>query len=367
MARKLRYDWLLFVATFALISLSVVMVYSASSFIAAQRFGDSYYFVSKQVTFVLIGCLIVALMMRVDYHVFEQPSVVWAMVGASAAALLFVYVMGAEAKGARRWFGIAGIGIQPSEFAKFAAIAFTAALLERHMDRIDEPREVLWPVGAMLVILGGLIVIEPDLGTAITLVTAVAVMVFAAGVRWRHVVTGCLLSLPALAALLLVKSYRRTRLTAFLDPWADPQGAGWQTIQSIVSVGRGGVTGLGLMQGIQKRFYLPEPHNDFIYAVVAEELGMIGAVLVVVAFALIAWRGLVASLNAPDRFGSFLALGLTAMITFQALLNISVVLALMPTKGIPLPFVSAGGSSLLVCFLAVGVLLNVSQHASARL
>jgi cell division protein FtsW len=367
MARKLRYDWLLFVATFALISLSVIMVYSASSFIAQQKFGDSYYFLSKQVTFVLLGALIVAVMMRVDYHVFGQPSVVWSLIGASVVALLYVYVIGAEAKGARRWFGIAGIGIQPSEFAKFAAVVFTAALLERRLDRINEPREVLVPVGLMLAVVGGLILIEPDLGTAVTLAVGVAAMLFVAGLSWTYVAGVALLATPAMAALVLTKSYRWQRVIAFLDPWQDPQGTGWQTIQSILAVANGGVTGLGLGQGIQKRFYLPEPHNDFIYAVVAEELGMIGAVFVLVAFVVIAWRGTVASLNAPDRFGTFLALGLTAMIAFQALLNISVVLALLPTKGIPLPFVSAGGSSLLVGFLAMGVLLNVSQHASARL
>ena len=367
MARKLRYDWLLFVATFALISLSVIMVYSASSFIAQQKFGDSYYFLSKQVTFVLVGCLVVAVMMRVDYHVFEQPPVVWSLIGASVLALAFVYLAGAEAKGARRWFGIAGIGIQPSEFAKFAAVVFTAALLERRMERIEAPREMLAPLGLMVASVAGLILIEPDLGTAVTLVVAVAVMVFAAGISWRYVAGVGLAALPALAGLLLMKSYRRQRLLAFLDPWQDPQGTGWQTIQSILAVARGGVVGLGLGEGIQKRFYLPEPHNDFIYAVVAEELGMIGALIILLAFLVIAWRGLVAALNAPDRFGTFLALGLTVAITFQAFLNISVVLALLPTKGIPLPFVSAGGSSLLVSFLAIGVLLNVSQHASARL
>jgi cell division protein FtsW len=367
MARKLRYDWLLFVATFALVSLGVIMVYSASSFIAQQKFGDSYYFLSKQVAFVLTGGLLVAVMMRVDYHVFEQPSVVWSLIGASVLALIFVYVSGAGANGARRWLGIAGIGIQPSEFAKFAAVVFTAALLHRKMERIDAPREVLAPVSAMLGVMAGLILIQPDLGTAVTLVVAVAVMLFTAGVRWTYIAGATLAALPVLAVLLATSWYRMQRLRAFLNPWADPQGMGWQTIQSILAVARGGVTGLGLGEGIQKRFYLPEPHNDFIYAVVAEELGMIGALVILVAFLVIAWRGIVAAINAPDRFGTFLALGLTTVITFQALLNISVVLALVPTKGIPLPFVSAGGSSLLVSFLAIGVLLNVSQHASARL
>ena len=366
MARKLRYDWLLFMASFALIALSVVMVYSASSIVAAQRFGDPYYFAAKQIAFVLAGCLVLAVMMRVDYRVFGQPAVVWALAGAAVAALVLVLLVGTEVKGARRWFGIAGVGVQPSEFAKFAAVVFTAALLERRMAQVDDLREVVLPVGVMLAVMAGLILKQPDLGTAVTLVVAVSVMVVAAGLRWRYVAVAAGLAVPVVVTLLLVKSYRWQRVVAFLDPERDPQGGGWQILQSLAAVGNGGVWGVGLMDSVQKRFWLPEAHNDFIYAVIAEELGLVGAVLTLAAFAVLAWRGVVIAANAPDRFGAFLALGLTALIGFQALLNISVVIGLLPTKGIPLPLVSAGGSSLLVSFLAIGVLLNLSKHASAR-
>lgn len=366
MARKLRYDWLLFMATVALIGLSVVMVYSASSLVAAQRFDDQYYFVSKQITFVLLGALVLAVVMRIDYRVFGQPPVVWTAIGGAAAALLLVLVIGFEVKGARRWFNAFGITVQPSEFAKFSAVLFTAALLERRMHVVNNLREVVIPIGVMLGVLAGLILKEPDLGTAVTLCVAVAVMVMAAGLHVRYIVAAGVVALPMLVGLLVMKSYRWQRIMAFLDPEQDPQGGGWQILQSLAAVGNGGVWGVGLMDSVQKRFWLPEAHNDFIYAVIAEELGMIGALLTVIAFAVVVWRGLLISANAPDRFGAFLALGLTVLIGFQALLNVSVVIGLLPTKGIPLPLVSAGGSSMLVSFLAVGVLLNISKHASAH-
>jgi hypothetical protein len=213
MARKLRYDWLLFFAAFGLVALSVVMVYSASSVVAEQRFGDQYYFVSKQITFVLVGCLLLAGMMRVDYRVLAQPGLVWTLIGAAVAGLVLVLLIGTEVKGARRWFGVAGVGVQPSEFAKFAAVVFTAALLERRMHAVNDLREVAVPVGVMLLVVGGLILRQPDLGTAITLAAAVAVMVVAAGLHWRYVVTGVLAALPALGVLLLTSAYTQYNIT----------------------------------------------------------------------------------------------------------------------------------------------------------
>jgi cell division protein FtsW len=210
----------------------------------------------------------------------------------------------------------------------------------------------------------GLILVEPDLGTAVSVLVIAMAMVFAAGISYRYVVSLALLSLPALYLVVMFSPYRAQRMMAFLDPWADAQGAGYQAIQSMIAVGTGGFFGRGLMGGMQKLYYLPEPHNDFIYAVIAEELGLIGATTVLICFCVIAWRGLRTAARAPDRFGAFLAVGLTAMIAFQALLNISVVIGLAPTKGIPLPFVSAGGSSLLINLLGMAILLNVSQHAS---
>ena len=259
---------------------------------------------------------------------------------------------------------IGSLGIQPSELAKVTLIIFMAALLERRMDRIDDLTYSLLPVGVVLGGIVGLILLEPDLGTAACVVMIAAVMVFSAGINYRYVFGVFLAALPALYFVIATSEYRRRRVLAFLDPWADPLGNGWQMIQSMIAVGTGGLFGRGLMGGVQKLFYLPEPHNDFIYSVIGEEFGLLGTSLVLACFCVITWRGMRTALRAPDRFGSFLAIGLTTMVAFQAFFNISVVLGLLPTKGIPLPFVSAGGSSLLINLMGMGILLNVSQHAS---
>ena len=266
--------------------------------------------------------------------------------------------------GAQPLAALGPLGVQPSELAKIAIILFTAALLERRMDRIDELSYSLLPIGVATGGIVGLILIEPDLGTAVSVLVIAGAMVFAAGISYRYVVGLVLVAaVPALYVVIMASPYRVQRVMAFLDPWSDPQGSGYQVIQSMIAVGTGGIFGSGLMGGVQKLFYLPEPHNDFIYAVIAEELGLLGATTVLACFCVITWRGLRTATRAPDRFGAFLAVGLTAMIAFQALLNISVVIGLAPTKGIPLPFVSAGGSSLLINLLGMAILLNVSQHA----
>lgn len=364
MARKLKSDKVLFLATLLLVLASLVMVYSASAVMAMERFGQPYLFLIKQGMWTAIGLPILALMMRIDYRTWREPMVIstgLVIVGLALVAVLFM----APINGTRRWFGVGGVGIQPSEVAKLVAVLFTAAQLERRLDRIDDLRYALLPIALVVGLLVGLIVLEPDFGTAAILAAVVGMMVVAAGLRWRYLVYLSLAALPVGAAVLISAPYRVRRLTAFLDPWQDPQGSGYQIIQSMYAVGTGGVTGRGLMAGVQKLFYLPEPHTDFIFAVVAEELGLIGASLVVMAFAAITWRGLRIAGRAPDRFGAFLALGLTGMVAIQAFVNLSVVLGLMPTKGIPLPFFSAGGSSLLINMVGMGILLNVSQHASA--
>jgi cell division protein FtsW len=222
------------------------------------------------------------------------------------------------------------------------------------------------PIGIVVLGLVGLILLEPDFGTAMTLGIIAAVMVFTAGLGYRYIIGAALCALPGLYIVMMSTAYRRRRMLAFLDPWQDPLGDGFQIIQSLIAVGTGGVWGKGLMNGVQKLFYLPEPHTDFIYAVVSEELGLAGATAVLICFCVIAWRGTRVALRAPDSFGALLAIGLTAMIAVQAFVNVSVVLGLLPTKGIPLPFVSAGGSSLLINLLGMGILLNVSQHASTE-
>jgi cell division protein FtsW len=302
--------------------------------------------------------------MRIDYRHYRQPLVIWTALGIVAFGLVGV-LFGPRINGARRWFGVAGVGVQPSELAKIAVIFFVAAILERRMDRIDDLKYSLLPIGVVVGGVVGLVLLQPDLGTALSIVIIASAMVFAAGINYRYIIGLLLVSLPAAYIVLVSADYRRRRLMVFLNPWEDPLGDGFQVIQSLIAVGTGGVFGRGLMAGVQKLFYLPYPETDFIYAVIGEELGLIGATIVLACFCVIGWRGLRTALRAPDRFGAFLALGLTAMVAFQAFFNMSVVLGLLPTKGIPLPFVSFGGSSLLISMIGMGILLNVSQHASA--
>ena len=364
MARKLKSDRVLFITTILLVALSVVMVYSASAPVALERFGRATRFLITQGMFAALGIAVLSVVMRIDYRSYREPVFIWTCLGIVVLGLVAVFFR-APVNGARRWFGVGGIGVQPSELAKLVAIFFIAANLERRSSRIDDLPYAVLPIAIVVLGLVALILPEPDFGTAMTLLLIAAVMVFAAGLNYRYVVGLALVALPALYIVVMGSPYRRRRTLAFLNPWDDPLGDGFQIIQSLIAIGTGGVWGKGLMNGVQKLFYLPEPHTDFIYSVIAEELGLIGATAVVLCFCLVTWRGLRVALSAPDSFGAFLALGLTTMIAAQAFVNISVVLGLMPTKGIPLPLVSAGGSSLLINLVGMGILLNVSQHTSS--
>ena len=361
MARKLKIDRVLFTATLLLICVSVVMVYSASAVVALERFQQPYLFLTKQALWSVLGLAVLVVAMRVDYRTYRNEAFIWCLLGVVFVMLVAV-LFSAPVNGTRRWFGIGGLGVQPSELAKIACVFFTALMLERRMHRIDDLSYSLMPIGLIIGLVVALILLQPDFGTSISLALVVAVMVFAAGLHYRYFVGLALVALPAIYLVLVAAPYRRRRLLAFWDPWADPLGDGFQIIQSLVAVGTGGVFGRGLMGAVQKLFYLPEPHTDFIYAVIGEELGLIGATAILLCFCVIAWRGLRIAARAEDTFGSFVALGLTTMIAAQAFVNISVVLGLMPTKGIPLPLVSFGGSSLLINLLGMGVLLNISQH-----
>jgi cell division protein FtsW len=364
MARKLKSDKLLFTATLLLVCSSIVMVYSASALVALERFQQPYLFLVKQVLWAVLGIAVLAVALRVDYRAYRNETFIWCLIFAVAVMLVGV-LFSVPVNGTRRWFGIGGLGIQPSELAKMACVLFTALMLERRMHRVDEISYSLLPIAIVIGGMVGLILLQPDFGTAISLLLITTVMVFAAGLHYRYFV-GCLLAIvPVLYIVLVSAPYRRRRLLAFWDPWADPLGDGFQIIQSLIAVGTGGVFGRGLMAGVQKLFYLPEPHTDFIFAVIGEELGLIGASGILVCFCVITWRGVVVALRAEDKFGAFLALGLTTMIAARALVNMSVVLGLLPTKGIPLPLVSAGGSSLLINLLGMGILLNISQHETA--
>ena len=362
MAKKLASDSVLFAVSVALMGLGLVIVWSASSALAREHHGNAYHFLVRQVVWAALGLVGMATVMRLDYRKLRQPAVVYAMVVGTTLLLIVVLFM-SPVNDTHRWIRLGALSLQPSELAKPAIILFLAYHLERRGDRVNEFLPSLFPAFLLLGWFAFLIFIQPDLGTAATLALIGCVMLFLAGVRVRYFAA---LAIPALAVLyqaVMVAAYRRDRIEAFLNPYSDPRGSGYHMIQSLIAVGTGGVTGAGLMEGRQKLFYLPYPYSDFIYAVIGEELGFIGAAAVVAGFVLFLWRGLRAAWRAPDDFGMYLAAGLTLAIVLQAFINLSVVLGLVPAKGIPLPFISAGGTSLVLSLLSLGVILNVSQHA----
>jgi cell division protein FtsW len=363
MARTLKSDKTLFLSTLLLVGMSVVMVYSASAVQALGKYQSPIHFLVKQLAWAVIGVVLMLGAMRIDYREFRRPAVIWTLLAITVAGLLAVFLFPTR-NNTHRWLTIGSVTLQPSELAKLVAVFFTAAVLERRMHRVNELTYAVLPIAAVTIGLATLIVSEPDFGTAAVLVLVVTAVVFAAGLSYRYLLGSILVLLPTAAGIVMASGYRRRRLLAFLDPSGDPMGAGWQLSQSLIALGSGGTLGRGLMAGVQKLFFIPEPHTDFIYAVVGEELGLIGTTVILIAFLVIAWRGLRAALVAPDRFGTLLALGLTMMVAVQALVNISVVIGLLPTKGIPLPLVSNGGSSLLINLIGMGVLLNISQQAS---
>jgi cell division protein FtsW len=364
MARTLKTDKVLFWEAVVLVCASLVMVFSASAVIAESKDGRAYEVFLRQLPWALMGLVALFVMMRVDYHHLRRPEVIWTLLGITVLALLAVFAFPAR-NGAHRWISIAGLTWQPSELAKVVAIVFTAAVLERRMHRINDIRYALTPVAVVAGGLALIIVLQPDLGTPAMLVLAVIAMIFAAGLSWRYLAGVAMLMLPVLVYFIAHEQYRVARILAFMNPAANLLKENYQLTQSTIAIGSGGVFGLGLGNGLQKLFFLPEPHNDFIFAVIGEEIGLIGTTAVVIAFGVIAWRGLRVALLAPDRFGALLGVGFAMMVALQAFVNMSVVTGLAPTKGIPLPLVSAGGSSMMMNLIAMGVLLNISQQASA--
>ncbi|HTZ47667.1 MAG TPA: putative lipid II flippase FtsW [Verrucomicrobiae bacterium] len=371
MIRRSEIDRWLFGVTLMLCLLGAVMIFSASAVTAQQQFGHSYHFVVRQVLWLVVGLAGMFTLMRLDYHRLREPAVVYTVLCLVLVLLVATFFLD-KSHATHRWIKFGPAQIQPSELAKLAVILYLAWFLDlrrRSATRLEFCKQdllsTILPAVAPILFCVALIVMQPDLGTSVDIVLIMTAILFVAGLSWKWLAVGAALASPVLLLLITHVSYRYARLLAFVHPESDPQGAGFQLLQSLIAVGSGGFTGVGLMESKQKLFYLPEAHTDFIYAVICEELGFIGAAIVVTLFAVYAWRGLRAAFNAPDGFGRMLALGATAMVLFQSLINFAVVLGMMPTKGIPLPFVSYGGSSLLVMLLATGVLLNVAHQGNS--
>ncbi len=362
MAKRVSVDRPLFTVTLLLVFIGLVMVFSASAVLAKDRYGSPYTFLIKQIAWAVAGLIAMFAAMKIDYRRYKQPAVVFSALGITTLLLISVFFLD-RAHNTHRWIRFGGwFSLQPSELAKPTLILFLAYFLETRTKLMDDVRNTLIPAIVPTLAFLGLIVKEPDLGTAIACAGITATILYVAGMRLRYFGYGLAASVLPLYMLIFRVSWRYERILAFLNPYADPQGRGFHIIQSMIAVGTGGVTGMGLMEGKEKLFYLPEPHTDFIFAVTAEEVGLVGAVIVVSLFAAFLYRGIRAAVLTDDSFGRFLATGITSMVVLQALFNISVVLGLLPTKGIPLPFISYGGTSLFVTLACVGVLLNITQQ-----
>lgn len=354
--------WLL-IPIIALLILGMIMVYSAGSVLGFRNYGDSFYFVKRQLLFAALGVAAMIFTARTEYRVWKK----FARTGLIVCFVLLVMVLipgiGVVRGGARSWLGISSFGIQPSEFMKMGMILFLAKWLSREDYDITSFMRGLLPPLALIGSAFALIMLQPDLGTGTVMVGAALMMVFTAGARMKHLLGLAAVGAVGFAGLIAAAPYRLQRITAFLDPWSDPLGAGYQIIQSLYAIGPGGLGGLGLGMSRQKFSYVPEPQTDFIFSILAEELGFIGGLAVLGLFLVLVWRGMRVAMSLPDRFGAYLAVGIVCMVAVQVVINIGVVIGLMPVTGITLPLISYGGSSLTLMLTALGILLNLSRYA----
>jgi cell division protein FtsW len=361
--KKTTPDITLLILTLTLLAIGLIMVYSASAVWAEYKFDDSFFFAKRQMLFAGVGIFAMFFIMNIDYWTWRTWAKVLIIICFVLLLLVLIPGIGNVRNGSRSWIGIGAFSVQPSEFMKLAMIAFLAKFLSERQKYITSFKKGLAPSLGLVFLAFGMIMLQPDLGTGTVMVGTCIVMIFISGARISHFVVLGLIGVAGFAALVASAPYRIKRITSFLDPWQDPLGSGFQIIQSLFAIGPGGLFGLGLGESRQKFFYLPEPQTDFIFAILAEELGFIGGSFILLLFSLLLWRGIRIALGAPDLYGSFLAVGIIAMVAIQVMINIGVVTGLMPVTGITLPFLSYGGSSLTLMLMAIGVLLNISRYS----
>ncbi len=359
-SRVIGYDYMLLIPTLLLMTFGLVAVYSASSFLAEHKMGDSYYYLKKQGMFCLVGLFLMICAKNLPSSLYARIVYPLLVVSFLLVSLVLIPGIGTRVGGATRWFRFAGFSFQPSELVKLAMAFYIAYSIAKKGPEMSSFTRGLLP---HLVVTGafmGLILLQPDLGTAIILGGWLLILLFVGGVRITHLMSLAILAVPGLLWLVLKADYRLKRWWAFLNPWEDPQGLGFQIIHSFLAFGSGGILGVGLGNSKQKLFYLPEPHTDFILSIVGEELGLLGVGVIIVLFGLLITRGIYIALEASDLYSSYLALGISCFIGLQVLVNMGVVLGLLPTKGLTLPFISYGGSSLVMTLIGIGILCNIS-------
>jgi cell division protein FtsW len=361
MAKRVGVDKSLFCATLILVVVGLLMVFSASAVLSKVRYGSPYTFLIRQSIGAVIGFAAMTVLMQINYRRLNRPNIVLPAVCVTTLALLAAFFM-RDSHNTHRWIRFGVFSFQPSALATPVAVLFLAWFLQDRMQSIDDLRNTLLPAALPSLIFTALILKEPDLGTAMVLVVVTALLLYLAGMQTKWLGFAAIAATPVLYFMLFRVAWRRERLLAFLNPWSDPLGKGFHIIQSLIAVGSGGFFGVGYMEGHQKLFYLPEPQTDYIFANIAEELGLIGTIAIVALFVFIAYRGFRAAILSRDPFARIVAFGLTAGILIQAFFNISVVVALVPTKGITLPFISYGGTSLIIMLACMGVLLSITRE-----
>lgn len=364
MARFGNFNKTILLAVMLLVAIGLVMVTSSSSILAMKKYNNSLYFGTRQILWICMGLAAMFITMKVDFRKYTQLAV--PLLAISLVSLILVMVIGTEVNGAKRWIRIAGFSFQPSEFSKLVFVIFMAYTVTKKGEKIKDLVYGFTPPIMVLGVFAVLLEFQHDLGSAVVLALITIITLFVGGARFKHISLLGLLALPILYKLITGSGYRLRRIMTFLDPWEDPTGKGFQIVQSFIALGSGGPLGVGLGEGRQKLFYLPEAHTDFIFAVIGEELGFVGAITIITLFVILLWQGIQVALKTDDTFGRYLAVGITSMITLQAAMNLAVVSGLMPTKGLALPFISYGGSGLMVNLAAVGILLNISKHRRAE-
>lgn len=357
-----KMDISLFIAVIVLATFGLLMIYSASSIWAEYKFQDSFYYMKRQFIFLVIGIFLMVATSKIDYNIYYEKSNKILITCLILLVLVLIPGIGSVRNGSRSWFGIASFGIQPSEAAKLGLIIFASKYLSNSSKFIRSYKQGVFPILGVVFLFFGLIMLQPDLGTGMIIVVSIISLLFIAGVNMKFFIGGGLLGVIGVIILILIAPYRMDRITSFVDPWKDPLGTGFQIIQSLYAIGPGGLLGTGFLKSIQKQFYLPEPQTDFIFSIIAEEFGIVGAIFVAGLFLFIIYRGLKISLNCKDSFAKYLSFGMTFQLAFQAMMNLMVVIGMIPVTGVTLPFLSYGGSSLLITMFGIGIILNISRY-----